>query len=169
MAMKRLVALLLLLVMSALSASAAERASAAPLFALTLPAVDGQPVALASFKGKSLLVNFWARWCGPCRKEIPELAALHARYKGRGLVVIGIAVEDSDKRDQLREFGRAYEMNYNSLIGGTQESIELMQALGNSQAGLPFTVTIDRDGRIRSRELGAMDQSEMEAAVTPIL
>jgi len=166
--MKRLVALLLL-VLSAHSASAAELPPAAPFFALTLPAIDGQSVALASFKGKPLLVNFWARWCGPCRKEIPHLVALQDSYRGRGLLVVGIAVEDADKREQLREFGRAYEMNYTSLIGGNEASIELMKALGNSKAGLPFSVIIDGDGRIRSSELGAMDQAEMEDAVRPIL
>jgi hypothetical protein len=60
-------------------------------------------------------------------------------------------------------------MNYTSLIGGSEASIELMKALGNSKAGLPFTVVIDRDGRIRSSALGAMDQAEMEDAVRPIL
>ena len=166
--MKRLFTALLI-ALPAFAASAADLPSAAPLFALTLPALDGQSVALASFKGKPLLVNFWARWCGPCRKEIPDLAALQAKYKGRGLVIIGIAVEDADKRDHLREFGQAYEMNYTSLIGGSEASIALMKALGNSKAGLPFTVIIDRDGRIRSSELGAMDQAEMEDAVRPIL
>lgn len=166
--MKRLFAVVLLS-LQAFAASSAELPSAVPLFALTLPTVDGQSVALASFKGKPLLVNFWARWCGPCRKEIPDLAALQARYQGRGLLVVGIAVEDLDKRAQLREFGRAYEMNYTSLIGGAEESIELMKALGNGKAGLPFTVLIDRDGRIRSSELGAMDRVEMDDAVRPIL
>ena len=166
--MRRIIATFVL-ALDVVSASAGEQPSAEPLFALTLPAVVGRTVALSSFKGKPLLVNFWARWCGPCRKEIPDLAALHAKYQGRGLVVIGIAVEDADKRDQLREFGRVHEMNYSSLIGGTQQSIELMQALGNSNAGLPFTVLIDRDGRISHSELGAMDASEMDAAVKPIL
>jgi thiol-disulfide isomerase/thioredoxin len=166
--MKRLFTALLI-ALPAFAVSAADLPSAAPLFALTLPALDGQSVALASFKGKPLLVNFWARWCGPCRKEIPDLSALQARYKGRGLVIVGIAVEDADKRDHLREFGQAYEMNYTALIGGSAASIELMKALGNSKAGLPFTVVIDRDGRIRSSALGAMDQAEMEDAVRPIL
>ena len=166
--MKRLFTALLI-ALPAFAVSAADLPSAAPLFALTLPALDGQSVALASFKGKPLLVNFWARWCGPCRKEIPDLAALQAKYRGRGLRVVGIAVEDADKREQLREFGRAYEMNYTSLIGGSEESIELMKALGNGNAGLPFTIVIDRAGRIRSSELGAMDQAEMEDAVRPIL
>jgi len=84
-------------------------------------------------------------------------------------VIVGIAVEDADKRDHLREFGQACEMNYTALIAGSAASIELMKELGNSKAGLPFSVVIDRDGRIRSSELGAMDQAEMEDAVRPIL
>ncbi|WP_313954190.1 TlpA disulfide reductase family protein [Accumulibacter sp.] len=166
--MKSLFAALLFAV-HAVSAGAGEPPSAAPLFALSLHDLDQVPVALASFKGKPLIVNFWARWCGPCRKEIPDLADVHARFSARGLVVIGIAVEDSDKREQLREFGRAYDMTYTSLIGGSGKSIELMRSLGNSKSGLPFTVLIDKDGHIRSSKLGAMSRSEMEAAVTPIL
>lgn len=155
----------------AVAATAAELPSAAPFFALTLHDIDEAPVALASLKGKPLVVNFWARWCAPCRKEIPDLADLHARYKDRGLVVIGIAVEDraAENRDKVREFARAYDMNYRFVMGGVEQSIELMRALGNSKSGLPFTVVIDRDGRIRSSKLGAMSRSEMEAAVTPIL
>lgn len=157
--------LLLLLVLPVFSASAVEKGSAAPLFALTLADVDGSPVSLSSFKGKPLMVNFWARWCVPCRKEIPDLAALPSRHRGSGLVVIGIAVEDADKADQLREFGAAYEMSYRSLIGGMQASIELMRALGNQHAGLPFTVVVDRAGHISQSKLGAMTAAEMDDAL----
>jgi len=165
--MKRLIAGLLFAV-QAVSAGAAEQLSATPFFALSLPGIDRRPIALASFKGQPLVVNFWARWCAPCRQEIPDLAALHARYKERGLLVIGIAVEDAEQHEKVRDFARAYEMSYTALIGGVETSIELMRSLGNSKAGLPFTVVIDRDGRIRGSKLGAMSASEMDAAVRPI-
>lgn len=166
--MKRLLAALLL-ALPGVSGAADEPISAGPLFALTLNSADGRPVALASFKGKPLLVNFWARWCLPCRREIPDLAAAHTRYRGRGLVVVGIAVEDDANRDSVREFATAYDLNYTSLIGGMSASIALMQTLGNDKSGLPFTVVIDRGGRIRSSKLGAMSQAEMAAAIQSVL
>lgn len=164
---RRLAALLFAL--SGVSGAADQLTSAAPLFALTLNSADGQSVALASFKGKPLLVNFWARWCLPCRREIPDLAAAQARYGGRGLIVVGIAVEDDGNRDSVREFAKAYDLNYASLIGGLQASVDMMQALGNGKSGLPFTVVIDRGGRVRSSKLGAMSQAEIAAAIQSVL
>jgi thiol-disulfide isomerase/thioredoxin len=151
------------------SANAEETPSAAPFFALSMNTIEELPVALASFKGKPLVVNFWARWCGPCRKEIPDLAEMHEKYKGKGLVTIGIAVEDATHRDSVREFAKAYDMNYTLLIGGIQKSVELMKASGNPKSGLPFTLVIDRQGKIVSQKLGAMSKAEMEAAIKPIL
>ena len=151
------------------SASAEEMPSAAPLFALTMSNVEEIPVALASFKGKPLVVNFWARWCGPCRKEIPDLAAMHEKYKGKGLAMIGIALEEAANRDSVREFAKAYEMNYTLLIGGVQKSVELMQATGNPKSGLPFTLVIDRQGKVIVKKLGAMSKADIEAAIKQVL
>ena len=146
------------------TAGAAEPPSTAPLFALTLADVDNRPLPLESLRGRPLLVNFWARWCAPCRKEIPELAALQKRHAGRGLVVVGIAVEDADKRAALADFARAHDLDYRWLIGGTERSIELMRALGNTKSGLPFTVFIGRDGQLQQARLGAMSGAELDAA-----
>lgn len=153
----------------AVSASAEEMPAAAPLFTLTLNNAEDKPLQLASFKGKPLVVNFWARWCGPCRKEIPDLAEMHAKYKGKGLVVVGIAIEDPANRDSVREFAKAYEMNYTLLVAGVEKGIELMQALGNPKSGLPFTVVIDRSGKVVAKKLGAMSRADMEAAIGQIL
>ena len=151
------------------SATAEETPSAAPFFALSMNTIEELPVALASYKGKPLVVNFWARWCGPCRKEIPDLAEMHEKYKGKGLLTIGIAVEDAANREGVREFAKAYDMNYTLLIGGIQKSVELMKASGNPKSGLPFTLIIDRQGKIVSQKLGAMSKADMEAAIKQIL
>ena len=151
------------------AANAEETPSAAPFFALSMNTIEELPIALASFKGKPLVVNFWARWCGPCRKEIPDLAEMHEKYKGKGLVTIGIAVEDAANRDSVREFAKAYDMNYPLLMGGVQQSVALMQATGNPKSGLPFTLVIDRQGKIIAKKLGAMSKAEMEAAIKQIL
>ncbi|WP_300449685.1 TlpA disulfide reductase family protein [Accumulibacter sp.] len=166
--MKSLFVVLLLLAPALLKA-VDDPPSTAALFALTLNTADGRAFALASLKGQPLVINFWARWCLPCRREIPDLTAVHAEYQGRGLVVVGIAVEEEGKRDGVRDFARAYDLNYLSLIGGLETSVHLMQALGNGKSGLPFSVVIDRRGTIRSSKLGAMSRPEMRAAIEAVL
>ncbi|MBL8489137.1 MAG: TlpA family protein disulfide reductase [Rhodocyclaceae bacterium] len=136
------------------------------LFTSTLTGLDGKPAALEQYRGKPLIVNFWARWCGPCRQEIPELAKMHGEYARKGLVVLGIGLED--KPEAVQDFARAYDMNYPILLARDQ-GIPLMQALGNVKAGLPFTVVIDRQGRILSHKLGVMKRPDLEAAVAALL
>lgn len=142
-------------------------ADPAPLFAATLSDLDGKPVALERYRGKPLIVNFWARWCGPCRTEIPELARLHARYQARGLVVLGIGVEEN--ADSARDFAKAYDMNYPAVIGDNRKTLWLMQVLGNKRGGLPFTAVIDRHGVLLSHKLGIMNAAELEAAAEQLL
>ncbi|MBW7900800.1 MAG: TlpA family protein disulfide reductase [Rhodocyclaceae bacterium] len=147
----------------------ADAASAAPFFAAAAVDADNRPVALDALRGKPLVVNFWARWCGPCRKEIPDLVEMDARYRGKGLVVVGLAIEDADSREAVRDFARAYEVDYRIVLAGVGKGVELMKALGNDKAGLPFTVVIDRSGRIAAKKLGAMSKAEMEAAIKRVL
>ena len=148
-------------VLALLATGAVHAASGDALFAATLSGTDDKPVALAGLRGKPLIVNFWARWCAPCRVEIPELIKTQEKYRKRGLLVVGIGLED--KAESVRDFMKAYEMDYTVLLakGG---GIELMQALGNTRAGLPFTVAIDRRGEIVAIKLGAMKRSELDAA-----
>jgi thiol-disulfide isomerase/thioredoxin len=158
---RRLLAALALLVATAVRADSAE-----PLFAVTLADLADKPAAMSAYKGKPLIVNFWARWCGPCREEIPELIKARARYKGRGLEIIGIAIED--KAEAVREFAKAYEMDY-PVVLAKEQGLPLMQALGNTRAGLPFTVAIDRKGNIVTKKLGVMRKTDIEAAAEAAL
>lgn len=157
--MKRLWLALLLVAGQALAQ--AEMPSSAPLFAATLQDLDDKPAALANWKGKPLVVNFWARWCGPCRAEIPELIKARAKYKARGVEVLGLGLED--KAEAVREFAKAYEMDYPVLLA-KEQGIALMQALGNAKAGLPFTLAVDRRGNIVYKKLGAMSAADVDAA-----
>ena len=141
-------------------ATADEMPSSAPLFAATLNDLDDKPVALERYRGKPLIVNFWARWCGPCRVEIPELIAIRRANKGK-LEVLGIGIED--KADAAKEFARAYEMNYPVFVA-REKGIPLMQALGNTKGGLPFTIVIDRNGQVVQKKMGIMKKADLDAA-----
>lgn len=147
----------------------AGNASAAPFYSAAVVDADNKPVALDALRGKPLLVNFWARWCGPCRKEIPDLVEMDTKYRAKGLVVVGLAIEDADSREAVRDFARAYEVDYRILLAGVGKGVELMKALGNDKAGLPFTIAIDRNGKVVVKKLGAMSKAEMEAAIRQVL
>jgi thiol-disulfide isomerase/thioredoxin len=144
----------------------AHAASSDALFASKLSSSDDKPVALEAYRGKPLIVNFWARWCAPCRVEIPELIKAQDKYAKRGLVVIGIGLED--KPESVRDFMKAYEMSYTVLLAKAG-GIELMQALGNTRAGLPFTVAIGPKGNIVASKLGAMNRADLDAAAEAAL
>ena len=133
-----------------------------PLFAATLWDVGGRPFALAGLRGKPLVVNFWARWCGPCRVEIPELARVRRRFADRGLLVVGIGIED--QADTVQEFVRAYDMDYTVLIAKDQ-GLPLMRALGNSKGGLPYTLIIDGSGRVVAKMEGLLQPAALDAAL----
>ncbi len=134
-----------------------------PLWKTTVYDVDDRPVALTKYRGQALVVNFWARWCPPCRDEIPDFVRARAQFKAQGAEVIGIAIED--QAGPVKDFAREYEIDYPVLLA-KDKGLELMQALGNNQSALPFTIVIDRDGELVARKVGRMSPSEIEAALT---
>ncbi len=164
--MKRILCKFVLALAGLLTLSGMARANdaipgAGPLFATTLTDLQDKPLALESLRGKPMVVNFWARWCGPCREEIPQLEQRFQRFKGKGVEVVGIAIEE--KAQPVQEFAQAYEMNYRILLAGEQ-GIPLLQSLGNTVAGLPFTLAIDSQGKVVYKKLGVMKPSDMDAA-----
>ena len=163
--MKKLLASLIFGLFWTLTATADVMPSSAPLFAATLNDLDDKPIALERYKGKPLIVNFWARWCGPCRVEIPELIAIRNAHKGK-LEVLGIGIED--KVESVREFAKAYDMDY-PLFLAKEKGIPLMQALGNTKGGLPFTLLIDRNGKVLEKRLGVMKKADLDAAAELLL
>lgn len=148
------------------SVGAAAQPSAATLFAAQLRDLDGKTVTLAEYRGKPLVVNFWARWCQPCRREIPDLAGERQRLRAQGLEVVGIGLEQN--AEAVRDFARAYEMSYPVLLAGDQ-GIDLMRTLGNDKQGLPFTLVLDRHGNVVLRRLGPMTRDEMANAFAAAL
>ena len=155
----------LTLAFSATLASAQEMPSSAPLFAATLSDLDNKPVALERYKGKPLIVNFWARWCGPCRAEIPELIKFRNAHKGK-VEVLGIGIEDN--AEPAKEFAKAYDMDYPVFVAKDQ-GIPLMQALGNTKAGLPYTLFIDRNGQVIQRKMGVIRKPDFDSVQEALL
>jgi thiol-disulfide isomerase/thioredoxin len=136
----------------------------AALFAAALIDLDGQPTTLSKYRGKPLIVNFWARWCGPCKVEIPELVSLQKRNSG--VEVLGLNLENTPAT--VRDFAYAYDVNYPVFL--TREpGLALMRALGNQKTVLPFTVVLNRHGDIVSSHIGAMSREKLDAAVAAAL
>jgi cytochrome c biogenesis protein CcmG/thiol:disulfide interchange protein DsbE len=132
----------------------------APDFALPQP--DGPDLRLSSYRGKVVLLDFWATWCDPCREEIPHLVELQQRYGDRGLQVIGVSMDDS--ADPVRPFYQQFHMNY-PVVMGTAKTGELYGGV----LGLPITFLIDRDGRIYAKHIGATDAAVFEKEIKSLL
>jgi thiol-disulfide isomerase/thioredoxin len=137
----------------------------AAVLALVLPDVDGHQQALSQWRGKVLVVNFWATWCAPCREEMPHFIATQAKDGAKGLQFVGIAVDQVDK---VREFTQEIRLNYPALIGGLG-AIELSKALGNELAALPFTIVVDRAGRVAHTQLGPLKAAQLDALLDRLL
>jgi peroxiredoxin len=133
------------------------------LFGAPLTDLAGKPATLAAWRGQPLVVNFWARWCGPCRTEIPEIVAQYPQAQKAGVQIVGIALDD--KPHAVRDYAKAYDMDYPLLLVKNSEGTELLKQLGNPEAGLPYTLVFDRDGKLVRRKLGALSAAELSAAL----
>jgi len=115
----------------------------------TLKDLNGRDVRLSDFKGRPMLVNFWATWCGPCLLETPQLVELAAGYRDRGLVIVGISTDDT--AEQIRPFAATFKVSYPLLVGKDREDVFAAFGLGN---GIPMTVFIRPDGTLAERLQG---------------
>lgn len=137
----------------------AADAATATLFAMTLPDSEGAQQPLAQWRGRLLVVNFWATWCPPCVEEMPDLQAVRDAYKGRGVEVIGIGI---DSADRIAVFAQRMKLSLPLLVAGMAGS-ELARSLGNPAGALPYTVLIDAKGFVAQRKLGQIKRSELQA------
>jgi len=119
---------------------------------------DGKPTSIAAFAGKSLVINFWATWCAPCRREIPLLETLNAEWAARGVRVIGVAV---DHRDKVLEFAERFKIGYPLLIGD-QDALDAATAFGVETPVFPFTVFTDRRGDVVAVFLGELHRPQAD-------
>jgi thiol-disulfide isomerase/thioredoxin len=134
-----------------------------PVFALD--DVDGKSRSITEWDGKTLVINFWATWCAPCRREIPMLKALSAARAAQDVVVIGIAV---DFRDKVLPYAKEAGINYPLLIG-EEDGLNAASAFGLGSIGLPCTVFVDAKGRIVTAHLGELHADQADLIVDTIL
>jgi thiol-disulfide isomerase/thioredoxin len=136
-----------------------------PVLALSLPDVAGREQALEQWRGKVLVVNFWATWCAPCREEIPDFVRLQDELGAKGLQFVGIAIDQADK---VGQFQKEFSINYPLLIGG-YGAIELSRALGNRLGALPFTALVGRDGDVAHVHMGPLKEAQLRALANKLL
>ncbi len=135
------------------------------VLAAKLMGLDDQPQALEQWRGKVLVVNFWATWCAPCREEIPEFIKFQDRYGTRGVQFVGIAV---DLKERAGPYAREIGINYPVLVGGL-ESMDFARQVGNRLGVLPFTLVIDRSGKVATTEVGILKPEKLENLLKPLL
>lgn len=128
----------------------------------TLPQLDGQALRLSSYRGKVVLLDFWATWCDPCREETPHFVELQQKYGDRGLQIIGVSMDDSP--EPVRAFYQQFRMNY-PVVMGTAKTGELYGGV----LGLPIAFLITRDGRIYAKHIGATDPAVFEREIKSLL
>jgi cytochrome c biogenesis protein CcmG/thiol:disulfide interchange protein DsbE len=148
--------------------SGAPDAVTAPDF--TLQDAEGNDLTLSSYKGKVIILDFWATWCPPCRMEIPHFIELQETYGDSGLQVIGVSV-DQQGWEAVRPFIQQYKINYPVVLLTNSGIYNAYQNLlpANERGGIPFTFVIDRNGRIQHQYVGYRDKKVFEEAVKPLL
>jgi thiol-disulfide isomerase/thioredoxin len=137
----------------------------AGLLGSSMPDADGREQRFDQWKGKVVVVNFWATWCEPCREEMPQFVKMQRESGNNGLQFVGIAIDQPDK---IRKFAAELGLNYPSLVGG-YGALELSRTLGNKVMALPFTVILNREGEIAYTQLGTWKTGKLEAIIGKLL
>jgi thiol-disulfide isomerase/thioredoxin len=150
------------MLLAALSAFAFGQAGN-PAPELALKDIRGRTLRLGDYRGKVVLLNFWATWCAPCRAEMPDLVKWQREYRGRGLQVIGVTYPPQELAE-VRQFARSIKVNYPIVLGS-----EEMKAQFDQGETLPVTVVIDRKGTVRGVIQGILYPEEFEQVVKPLL
>ncbi len=157
------------------SVKAAKERKTAPVF--SLKDVDGKDVSLGDFKGKVVLVNFWATWCGPCKIEIPWFMEFEQKYKDQGFAVLGVSL-DEDGWDAVKPYIARHKINYRVMVDTTETVSKLYGPFAGPPspdepepviASLPTSFLIDRSGRVASVHVGLVSKSNYVHDITALL
>ncbi len=143
----------------------ADAAAIANLWVLPLQDLEGRTQPLSGWKGKILVVNFWATWCEPCRVEVPALVRTQDKYVSNNVQIVGISLDSAVK---VREFAKEFKIQY-PLVISSLNAIEITRKLGNNAAGLPYTVVLDANGIIMARQLGGISAAQLDEVIRPLL
>ena len=125
--------------------------------------INGRIVRLSDYKGKVVLINFWATWCPPCRAEMPDLVRLQREHARQGLQIIGITYPPESKT-RVRRFARSLKVNYPIILGSRQIKVRF-----SSEETLPLTVVINRDGKVSDIIVGILLREEFDEKIKPLL
>lgn len=134
------------------------------LYHYRLPDTSGNLQSLAQYRGKIMVLNFWATWCSPCREEMPELSAFYAAHQTKNVIVLGIAQDDVQA---VQGFLKSTPVRYPIVVEDGQSGLDV--SLGNSQRVLPYTVIVDAKGKAVKTIMGRLNQSMLEMAIQPLL
>lgn len=126
---------------------------------------EGDLIKSSNLDGKVLLVNFWATWCPPCKKEMPAFIELQEQYAEQGFQIVGIALDDEDS---VRDFADALGVNY-PVMAAEYEGIALSREYGNHIGALPFSAFVDRNGKITKTQIGEISKQQVEDIIKPLL
>ena len=140
-------------------------ATALPIYELVLADLKGQSQGLGQWRGKVLIVNYWATWCLPCREEMPGFSRLQDKYRDKGVQFVGISIDTADK---IVEFQKATPVTYPLLIGD-MAVMENSAKLDNSRQALPFTAVFDREGRLVATKLGRLSEPELDRQLAELV
>ena len=135
------------------------------IYELVLADLNGQVQSLGQWRGKVLIVNYWATWCHPCREEMPGFSRLQDKYHDKGVQFVGISIDTADK---IVEFQKTTPVTYPLLIGDITV-MEKSATLGNTRQALPFTAVFDREGRLAATKLGRLSEPELERQLIELI
>lgn len=135
----------------------AEASAVDAFYNRTLPDANGVPAAMSQWKGRPLVLNFWATWCAPCVEEMPELTALQKELQPKNIQILGIGI---DNPANVSAFAAKYQIGYPLYVAGIDGS-ELSRRLGNQAGGLPFTVVVDASGKVIKTYLGRLKMDQL--------
>ncbi len=150
-----------------LSAPAQQTTSTSPVLLpeFTLSDLSGRQHSIKEWQGKVLVINFWATWCPPCLKEMPEFEAMQKEYSQKGLQFIGVAIDDAEP---VKDFIANKKITYPILLG-QDSGTQLAHSLGNIVNTVPFTVIVDKKGQVVKTHMGELSRSALLEIVTPLL